>query len=112
MANGIKRRQKRIITAKYSKNISDIDSDLPIKLDDFDIILNNLHEHYSTLIKSDIAIIIKTTFEVIRKQIVNSEMINIKNFLPGMRLVPYYKVRNNLIVINTRVRVSTPKHLK
>ena len=95
-----------------TSNLNFLNKELPIRFPDFQQIINNISAKYPYAKKSEISIIIKAFLEEIREQLVRGNVINIRNFLPNMRMHSYAKLRQDKIVINTRVQVTTTTKIK
>ena len=97
---------------KLDNSINLIDKDLPIKLTKIEHLIDTVSNQYPGLKKSEISFIVKTFFEEIREQLLHNNVISINDLFFNMKLYTYCKLTNNKIKFNTRVQLTTPRHIK
>jgi hypothetical protein len=93
-------------------DINDLNKDLPLKLKSLEQINNAVAQKYPLLKKTEISLISKALMEEIRAQLLEGNSINVRNFLIGMKLYTFAKLRKNKIVFSTKIQVSSPPQIK
>lgn len=81
--------------------VEEINKNYPIKLSKMEKIIDNISNKYPYLEKTQIAFIVKSTFENIRKFLILGDTIKIQNFMNFTKL----KITKNSI----KIKISTPK---
>lgn len=102
---------KRNQIVMKQKFIQTIDKKLPLKLNNFEEIVNRCHELYPLCSKPEIALIIKALIEQMRVELLSGNSITVQNFWTNLEFYPYYKLyrKTNKIAYNVKLRASTPE---
>lgn len=90
----------------FEEIISILNSEYPIKLNNGEDLIERIHNKYPLITKTEIAVIINATFESIREFLIRGDIINISNFVNGLRI----KVTPFRGYIRVKPFVSTPKY--
>lgn len=92
----------------FEEVINILNKEYPIKLTNGEELIDKIYNKYPLISKTEIAIIINTTFEAIRDFLVKGDSVNINNFVNGLRI----KVVRQRGYISARSVVSTPKYFR
>lgn len=105
---------KRKHNSSYFKSgdINNLNADLPLNLRELEPVINEIVKKCPLLKKSEISLIVKCFIEELREQLVKGKIINLKDLLMNMQLYTFCKLKNNKLMFNTRVQVTTPRHIK
>jgi nucleoid DNA-binding protein len=90
-----------------------VEKELPISLKNNENLINQIHERYPILSKTEISIIVKMVFSSLREMLILGKIINIRTILAYMRL-SFNKVvfKNKKNQINVKVKLHTPDNLR
>lgn len=92
--------------------IDHLNTILPIKMRHLEPVINTITHKYPHLKKSQITLIVKTLLEEMRENLIRGNTITIKDLLFNMRLYTFCRMKNNKLIFNTQVQVSTPRYIK
>lgn len=108
------KKKKRSNFFKFIKKNDDIINDInhhhPLKLNKIEYIIDKIHEKYPVASKTEIALVVKTTFEAIREFLVLGYVLNFNGLFFDTKLLFFpVKNRNNPSV---KIQSKTPPPLK
>lgn len=91
---------------------TDINTNLPISLENIQPIIDRIHLKYPVVNKYEITLVVKSFFECIREILIAGDTISINSFFSKMHLISFYKMRKNKISKVVKVKLTTPRKFK
>lgn len=81
----------------------------PISIRELEPIISRIHKKIPALKKYEVAIIIRTFFEVLRECVIFGYIIKINGFLPHFSILLFSKLRKNKKIYSIKIKTSTPR---
>jgi hypothetical protein len=105
-----KKRKPFVFRDKTNKEVSDlINEKYPISIRHIERIINSIHIKYPIASKTEISIVVKTFFEIIRENIILCNFISLFPIINNLRLT-FFKKSNGYIV--TKIKAITAKEMR
>ena len=99
----------------HEEVVNIINDKIPIKLNNNEDLVTRVHNRYPMVSKAEVALVVKSAFEVIRDCIILGKTINLHSIIVGMSLsFSFIKNKNKRKKRKTHVvmKLMTPKHLR
>lgn len=110
---------KKTDTSKefYFKNskqelVDSLNKELPINIKNLEYLIDRIHTKYPIITKSEVSLIVRSTFEAIRDFLILGYIINFNKFIIDMKLYFFQHVINNTFNTAVKVKIKTPAKMK
>lgn len=88
-----------------------VNKDLPINIKSLEPLINRIYERYPIIDKTQISIIVKTTFETLRELLVLGHILNLNKLAFDMKL-HFFPHRLEKIYAALKIKLTTPPKIR
>jgi hypothetical protein len=95
---------------KSHRQVLDIlNKEIPIQLNNVDLLINNIHMRYPLISKAEISLIVMATFQSFRDFLVMGKILNFKKIFFGIKLFFSCIRTKHVILSKLEVKIKTPR---
>jgi hypothetical protein len=92
--------------------MAEIDKKFPIDAQNFDTIVDKVHERYNIVDRKDVEKVVKTLFIWLRRFLIISRSITFSHFLSHAHLLIYRQKIGKGVIYKAKIRNATPPTIK